>query len=460
MEDVDIAIIGAGCCGATTAYRLSELIDSNSLKVVVFDASKKSGGWMNDAKFNMPLESQLNAGIAPEIGLYQKESISPQQWFEHMQYALDLLGKFAPKYESGDPKIQYHPANPDSVSKLESIVRKHGARLTEADIYHLGNEGGRAFTINLYKHLKETAGIDMRTKTRVKKIDLGDKKIITYVDPDSGLIKQVRSRHLVLAPGRDGVDLVHQVVADHNIKANYHPAQLGYRLETKKELYPVTDILYDPKIYLEGNVRTFCTNPGGFVQREKNARTCNGSANRDYKSENTNVALIVSMNSPYKQMNNHDFGTEFINAILKVGQGRLVAQRVGDFMDMAGYEYEDKSENISVRPTMNSRHFVWGDLWTDPSVFVAKRIANALIQLNGIVGEQTVLNPDNILYGPEIKNCLLHVGTDRNYQVMGQPGFYCGGDGVGTSRGINGAMAIGKIIADSISYSFMKMPKP
>jgi uncharacterized protein len=457
MEEADIAIIGAGCCGATAAYRLSELINTkNDVKVVVFDAAKRSGGWMNDAKFNMPIFSQVKDGMYPKIGIYHKSQISPMEWFEHMQYALNLLSVFAPKHANGRAKIMYHPADTKAVSELERIVKNKGARLVEADIYHLGNEGGRTFTLNLYKHLSDVAGVDMRTNTRVKRVDLKGKKVITYISPESGIEKELVTEHLVLAPGRDGVDLVQQILNEHHIQSDYHPAQLGYRLETRGELYPITELLYDPKIYLDKNVRTFCTNPGGFVQREKNARICNGSANRDYKSDNTNLALIHSIDSPYRGMNNHDLCNLFIDTILQNGSGKIVAQRVGDFMQRGGYDCCKENSILPVTPTMNTRHFVWGDLWTGFSGFIAERIASAMVQLNSIVSdtETSILNKDNILYGPEIKNCLLNIRTDRNYEISTHPGFYCGGDGVGTSRGINGASAIGKIIAESISLNY------
>ena len=65
----------------------------------------------------------------------------------------------------------------------------------------------------------------------------------------------------------------------------------------------ITNVIYDPTIFIKtktynDEIRTFCTNPGGYVTKENYyGYICvNGHALKEKKSANTNFAFISKVN--------------------------------------------------------------------------------------------------------------------------------------------------------------------
>jgi len=69
--------------------------------------------------------------------------------------------------------------------------------------------------------------------------------------------------------------MVGQLIDKYGIHARYGPLDVGVRVEVPSVIMdPVTRINRDPKFHIvthryDDFVRTFCTNPGGFVVKEE-----------------------------------------------------------------------------------------------------------------------------------------------------------------------------------------------
>ena len=111
--------------------------------------------------------------------------------------------------------------------------------------------------------------------------------------------EKLHSKHVIVAPGRTGAKWVQELADKYEIPYTSQSIEIGVRVEVRKEiLAPITNIIYDPTIFIKTNtyndqIRTFCTNPGGFVAKENynGYISVNGHALKDTKSNNSNFAF-------------------------------------------------------------------------------------------------------------------------------------------------------------------------
>jgi len=194
-------------------------------------------------------------------------------------------------------------------------------------------------------------------------------------------------------------------------------------------------------------VRTFCQNPGGFVSQENydnDLAVVNGHSFKDIKSNNTNVAVLVS----------HNFRDPFNQPIAyaqKVGEltnmlanGHILVQRFGDILN-GKRTWQRELSRSNMNPTLPDA--VAGDI-TAAMPYRAMTDIISFIQAVDIVIPGFASN-ETLLYSPELKFYSNKIRMDENLNTN-ICGLHCLGDSSGWTRGLMMASVMGVIMAQKI----------
>ena len=172
----------------------------------------------------------------------------------------------------------------------------------------MGTEEGYKIYSRLQKHLTDS-GVNIIFNTMVKDLIIEDGKI-SGVSTDGG---DYYSDNVVSAVGREGAEWFGNICRSHEIDMQVGTVDIGVRVEVRNEVMDfLNKNLYEAKLVyhtptFDDKVRTFCSNPSGEVATEyyeNGLAVVNGHAYKsaDYKTDNTNFALLVSKNftKPFK----------------------------------------------------------------------------------------------------------------------------------------------------------------
>ena len=243
---------------------------------------------------------------------------------------------------------------------------------------------------------------------------------------------------MVLAIGRSGTDWLEEMCIKHKIDNHSGPADLGVRYELPDSVMrDINRVLYEGKFIGYPNpcrdkVRTFCQNPSGLVSSESyngEITLVNGHSLLTPASENTNLALLVSMD--FNGLKNPIEITEDIaRSMNKLGKGQPIVQRLEDLRNYRETSAQRLSRN-SVKPTLMSA--TPGDI----SPVMPLRV---LVDILGFIDQMDQVAPgfaddDNLLYAPEIKFYSLMLQLSKNCETDIE-GLYGAGDGSGPTHGL------------------------
>ena len=159
---------------------------------------------------------------------------------------------------------------------------------------------------------------------------------------DGDQVRPVYADTGVIGTGRRGADWLEKICAEHNIAHKPGTVDIGVRVECRNEVMEkVNKVLYESKLIgypkpWKNKVRTFCQNPGGFVAQENydnDLAVVNGHSFKEKKSENTNLAILVSHNftEPFNQPIAYAQKVGELTNML--GAGHIMVQRYGDLLD-------------------------------------------------------------------------------------------------------------------------------
>ncbi|HJX05654.1 MAG TPA: hypothetical protein VJ461_03015, partial [Candidatus Nanoarchaeia archaeon] len=270
------------------------------------------------------------------------------------------------------------------------------------------------------------------------------------------------SKYLLVAPGRDGAYWFRDQASRLGINYSWGPIDVGVRLEMPSDIYdPVTDVIYDPKFRFitkthHDRTRTFCTNKGGKVRIEpengKGFSLINGDALKKIKTENTNFAILNTINLTEPYADTLEMGRDIAKETVRLGGGKPLIQRVGDFLEGNRSKlttFFDQSKHYdSVKPTLPVGNLVVpGDITLAYRGRIIDNIRDTIIVLDKIV--PGVADPPNLIYAPEIKFYDTKYPTTPDLETN-IPNLFIAGDGVGKSRGIVGAALTGIMAAQGI----------
>ncbi len=462
MEKYDVVIIGAGPAGLFTAYELIE--KDKKLKILLLDQGRfaakricpmKKGKKCTNCHPCQILSGYGGAGTFSDGKLNFIPKLGKSDLFKYMDE--DAADKLIDKCEEIFTKFgmdsDIYPSNIEEASKIKSEVAKLGARLLLIKQKHLGSDHLPKYIEDFTNYLK-TKGVHLLEQAEVLDIQSEkDKNIVIIKNKD-----KVEAKNVVVAPGRTGAKWVQELADKYNIPYLSKSIEIGVRVEVRKEiLEKICSIIYDPTIFIKtktygDEIRTFCTNPGGFVAKENYyGYICvNGHSLKEVKSNNSNFAFITKVNLTEPVTNTREYGESIARIANVLGDGRPIIQTLKDLKDGRRSQWHRINKGF-ITPTL--KDCVAGDLALVLPHRIITNITEGLDTLNKII--PGVSNGETLLYGPEIKFFSNEIETDNNFKLKNYNVYFIG-DGAGKAGNIVTAAATGLVAANDILRRYKK----
>ena len=213
----------------------------------------------------------------------------------------------------------------------------------------------------------------------------------------------------------------------------------------------ICSIIYDPSIFIKTDtysdeIRTFCTNPGGYVTKENyyGFICVNGHALKNVKSDNSNFAFISKISLTEPVTNTRLYGESIARIANVLGDGKPIIQSLKDLRNGRRSQWH-RLEKSFITPTL--KDCVAGDLALVLPHRIITNILEGLEKLDRII--PGVNNDETLLYGPEIKFFSNEIETDNNFKLKND-NIYFIGDGAGKAGNIVTAAATGLVAARDI----------
>lgn len=316
----EVDIVGAGPAGLFCAYILSE----NGVKVNIYERGEKVedrvntvNSFMNGQELNPESNIQFGEGGA---GTFSDGKLTARSKDKRVRLVLDIFR------ERGGPEEIMYEQKP-----------------------HIGTDILKNVIINMRKTIEKNGG-QYHFSNRLSNIDIENKKLKSFTVNE----KVRESDSLVLALGnsaRDSFEMLSEKISMENKQF-----AVGFRIEHKrkmidtaqyngklesidgKKLPPASyNLTYNNKEKNMG-AYTFCMCPGGYVidaSSEKNRKCVNGMSFHKRDGENSNSALIVTIDERFYGNNLLDgmrFQREIEEKTYKLGEGKIPVQRLEDFI--------------------------------------------------------------------------------------------------------------------------------
>lgn len=456
----DVIIIGAGPGGIFCAYELKK--QAPELKVLIIEKGRSiekrscpkrttkqcvgcqpcsiTTGFAGAGAF-----SDGKLSLSPDVGGNLPEILGYEKTEELIHESDNIYLKFG-----ADTNVY----GVDREKEIREIRRKAiGAnlKLIECPIRHLGTEEGYKIYSKLQNHL-EQEGVTLLFHTMVDTILIENHRAVGVVT-DKG--ERYLADEIVSAVGREGADWFKDKCMELNIETTPGTVDIGVRVEVRDEVMQfLNENLYEAKLVYytptyDDKVRTFCTNPSGEVATEYyegGLAVVNGHAykSQEYKTNNTNFALLVSKNftKPFKTP--IEYGKHIAQLSNMLCGGRIMVQTYGDFKRGRRTTDERLCRN-NLMPTLKDA--VPGDL----SLVFPHRIMTAIAEMIEALDKVTpgIASDETLLYGVEVKFYSNKVVINKDFETS-VPGLRAIGDGAGVTRGLQQASANGISVARSI----------
>ena len=464
MKKYDVAIIGAGPAGLFCAY---ELIEKNSkLKIALIDRGRKADTRMCPMKVNggkclncNPCQIMCGYGGAgtfsdgklnfiPKLGKSDLfKYMSQSEAYQIINDAEEIFTKF--KMDS-----EVYPTNMKEAQEIQKEVAKTGARLLLIKQKHLGSDKLPKYIKDFTDYL-ESKGVEIFENTDVLDIVSKSKNEHEIISKQLNKDISLTSKKVVVAPGRTGAKWVQELADKYKIPYTSQSIEIGVRVEVRKEiLEDITNIIYDPTIFIKTDtysdeIRTFCTNPGGFVAKENyyGFICVNGHSLKDIKSNNSNFAFISKVGLTEPVTNTRQYGESIARIANVLGDSKPIVQSLRDLRKGRRSDWK-KIDKGFIEPTL--KDCVAGDLALVLPHRIITNILEGLEKLDKII--PGVNNDETLLYGPEIKFFSNEIDTNNKFKLKDYD-IYFVGDGAGKAGNIVTAACTGLIAARDIVNS-------
>lgn len=337
----------------------------------------------------------------------------------------------------------------ESKKEIRRNAIQAGLKLVDCPIRHLGTEKAQEIYYSIEQHLL-SSGVDIEFNLECRDLVITDDGVCRGVTVFDNMDERtVEADTVIVATGRRGADWLEKLCSEHNIAHQPGTVDIGVRIEVRNEVMErVNNVLYESKLVgypapFKNKVRTFCQNPGGFVSQENydnDLAVVNGHSYKETKSDNTNLAILVS----------HNFSTPFnqpIEYARKVGEltnmlgaGHILVQRFGDILDGKRTWPEELAQS-NVRPTLPDAEA--GDITAAMPYRAMMNIINFILAMDKVV--PGFASYETLLYSPELKfySNRVKMDSDLNTSVRG---LYCLGDSSGWTRGLMMASVMGVLM--------------
>lgn len=263
--------------------------------------------------------------------------------------------------------------------------------------------------------------------------------------------------NVCLAVGRKGADWLSNMCEKYKIENRSGAVDIGVRYELADEVMKdVNKYFYEAKFVGHptpfcDKVRAFCQNPSGFVATEvydNNLTLVNGHSYKDKKSTNTNLAILVSHKFNYPFDKPIQYGVNVAENLNQLGNGNIIVQRLGDIY-RGKRTWDEELKKNKVQPTLKSA--VAGDITFALGYRTMTDILQFIRSVDKVV--EGFGNPENLLYGPEIKFYSNEIILDKEFQTCIK-NLYAIGDGPGQTTGLMMSSAAGVQLARFLKNKF------
>lgn len=459
MNNYDVIIIGAGPSGIFAAYRLK--LKAPELRVLIIEKGHSidkrtcpkritnecigckpcaiTTGFAGAGAF-----SDGKLSLSPNVGGNLPEILGYDKTVELLKEADDIY------LDAGADKKVYGVDKEEAITEIRKRAIRANLKLIECPIRHLGTEEGYKIYSKLQDKLTEL-GVDMLFKTMVKDILIENGAIIGIkTDKDVFYAKEV-----IAAIGREGAEWFSDICNKYKIETEVGTVDIGVRVEVRDEVMAFfNENLYEAKLVyhtetFDDRVRTFCTNPSGEVASEyyeDGLAVVNGHAYKsaDFKTNNTNFALLVSKNFTKPFHTPIQYGKHIAQLSNMLCDGKIMVQTFGDFK-RGRRTTETRLQRNNLIPTLKDA--VPGDLSLVFPYRIMLDIKEMLYALDKVT--PGIASDETLLYGVEVKFYSNKVIVDKNFETNIK-GLRAIGDGASVTRGLMQASANGLSVAQSI----------
>lgn len=457
----DIIFMGGGQAGVFGAYEA--LKKKPTLKVLVVDKGKmlsqrvcpkeklgkcvkcptcsiiygiSGAGAFSDSKFNM--DYRVGGDIHTIVG---KALVN-----ETINYVVEIYKEFG--FNEPATGLVYN----ETMERIKRRCIENNVQLVDTPTMHLGTDGSRELYSRLIEKLL-SMGVEFVTERDLENFIIENGEIKGVVVKYKNQEETYLSDNVVVAVGRSGAKKLKGICIEQNIKYENGAIDLGVRAEipdiVMKEInenFYEAKMIYHTPMYRD-KMRTFCSNPSGFIAVEKHSDDvvlANGHAYKDKKSSNTNLALLCTKTFTHPFNQPFEYATSIAKMTSMLTDGKILVQSYADLK--AGRRSTDESlAKLNIIPT--TEDYVAGDI----ALACPKRILDNIMQFIEVHDKITpgFASSDLLLYFPEIKFRSTRVEVDKNMQTNIK-GLYAAGDGSGYGSGLNIAAVMGILAVRSI----------
>ncbi|HEY8444300.1 MAG TPA: FAD-binding protein [Clostridia bacterium] len=351
-----------------------------------------------------------------------------------------------------DPKVE-GISNTDEIKEIRKRAISAGLKLVDCPIRHLGTEKAQEIYRAIEHYLLDN-GVEILFEHECVNLILKDSKCEGIIVNDGKKTFEIRADHIVVATGRRGADWLEKICHEHKIAHEPGPVDIGVRVEVRNEIMEkVNNVLYESKLIgypkpFKNKVRTFCQNPGGFVSQENydnGLAVVNGHSYKEFKSENTNLAILCSHNFSYPFNQPIEYAQKIGELTNMLGAGHILVQRFGDILDGKRTWPEELSRS-NIKPTLPDA--VAGDITAAMPYRAMINIINFIQAVDQVVPGFASI--ETLLYSPELKfySNRVKMDTDLNTNIQG---LHCLGDSSGWTRGLMMASAMGVLMGRKLA---------
>lgn len=346
----------------------------------------------------------------------------------------------------------------DEIHEMQEKALKENLKLIDIPIRHLGTEKAHALYARVQDYLTEN-NVEMKFLTSCEDIVVEDGKVVGVVANDlkTNTKSTYHAKHVVMATGRKGASWLSEICNKHKIKKEVGPVDIGIRYELPNSVMDkVNKYMYEgrfvgkPAPYCD-TVRTFCQNPGGFVSAEvydNNLTLCNGHSFKEKKSDNTNLAILVThhFNEPFNKP--IEYGVNVAENMNTLSNGNILVQRLGDIY-RGKRTWNEELENNAVKPTLNTA--VAGDITFALGYRTMTNILQFIRSVDKVV--EGFADPANLLYAPEIKFYSNRIKVNSSFETN-LKNLYSIGECGGLTTGLSKSSASGVKMARILNEKF------
>lgn len=461
----DVIIVGAGPAGIFCALGIIKNSKKRRLKILIIDEGPSieqrrckteflgrcirclvcniTHGFAGAGAFSDCKLSLYNEGDVTFVGGELENYMSTEELKQLLNKVVDIY------IEYGIPDERIGGMRHPVAEGLMKKANENGLEMTIVPFLHAGTTNGRLSFYLIQTKLQEDNRINMVFNAHVDDVlvENGHVKGIAYTKDKQSY--RAYSENVILATGRVGASWNKQICAKLGIPTKEGKIKIGVRYELPDEIMGSANELYEPKFKASETEETdaaitFCNNPycGSVVAEsyDGNITLVNGHADNT-PTRRTNMALLFKM----------DFGDNAIEVVKNMAKtlnvlsnGQVAVQRAGDFFLNVPTTIEKLNEN-SMEPTLKSAVPV------NLQEVMPPRLVNNIISFINKIDKVIpgFANPDNLIYGLEIKFSNLSIKLDKNFMTPVE-GLYAIGDGANTSNGLIQASASGLYLGGDI----------